>query len=391
MPHHELPADGQALANHAAGGSPQNLNRHQWSCERGALFLLAAMATLYTLHWAREICIPVLLGTLLSYVLLPFVDYLKHRGLRREFGAALAVVAIIGAICFGAYGLSEQAGKLVALLPQAAQKLNQLVQDSHLDGDGESTFTTVQKTAARLEQTATNSTQLPSLMRGVQRVQVERPHFDLKDYFWSGTLGLLNAVGQAVIVILITFLVLASGDKFRRKAIEMVGPDLSRQRVALQAFNQIQRQIQRYFLVQLLTSVMVGVATWLSFLSIGLANAGAWGGAAGLLDMVPYVGCILISSAAALVAFLQFGSLRMAILVGGCAVLIHSIESMLVTPWLTSRSNNMNPVAIFVGVLSWGWLWGIWGLLLGVPLLVAIKAICERIDGLKPIAELLGE
>ena len=143
-------------------------------------------------------------------------------------------------------------------------------------------------------------------------------------------------------------------------------------------------------LVQLFTSVLVGLATWLCFMAIGLENAAVWGVAAGLLDLVPYVGSMAIACASALIGFLQFGTLEMALLVSGASLAIHAMEAFLLTPWLSSRANKMNPVAIFVGVLAWGWLWGIWGLLLGVPILVVIKAVCDRTEVFKSVGELLG-
>jgi predicted PurR-regulated permease PerM len=105
---------------------------------------------------------------------------------------------------------------------------------------------------------------------------------------------------------------------------------------------------------------------------------------------VPYVGSVVIATGSALVGFLQFGTLEMALLVSGASLVIHGLEAFLLTPWLTSRANKMNPVAIFVGVLAWGWLWGVWGLLLGVPILVVIKATCDRIDDFKSVGEFLG-
>jgi predicted PurR-regulated permease PerM len=123
---------------------------------------------------------------------------------------------------------------------------------------------------------------------------------------------------------------------------------------------------------------------------MGLENAAVWGIAAGVLDLVPYVGSVVIATGSALVSFLQFGSLEMVLLVSGASLMIHSVEAFLLTPWLTSRTNKMNPVAIFVGVLAWGWLWGVWGLLLGVPILVVIKAVCDRIEDFKSVGEFLG-
>ncbi|HEX5285454.1 MAG TPA: AI-2E family transporter, partial [Polaromonas sp.] len=127
-----------------------------------------------------------------------------------------------------------------------------------------------------------------------------------------------------------------------------------------------------------------------ALLAIGLENAAVWGIAAGVLNLVPYVGSLITAAASALVGFLQFGSLNMALAVGGASLVIHTLVGNLLTPWLTSRASRMSPVAVFVGLLAWGWLWGVWGLLLGIPILMIVKSICDRIDDLKPIGEFLG-
>jgi predicted PurR-regulated permease PerM len=98
-----------------------------------------------------------------------------------------------------------------------------------------------------------------------------------------------------------------------------------------------------------------------------------------------------VTAGAGLVAFLQFGGdTRMALVVAGSSLLINTIEGYLLVPWATSKASSMNPVAVFIGVLAWGWLWGVWGLLLGIPILMAVKAVCDRVDHLKPVGELLG-
>jgi predicted PurR-regulated permease PerM len=110
-----------------------------------------------------------------------------------------------------------------------------------------------------------------------------------------------------------------------------------------------------------------------------------------VLNFVPYLGSIVLAAASTLVGFVQFDSFEMALLIAGATLLIHSIAGYGLTPWLTGRASRMNPVAVFVGVLAWGWLWGLWGLFLGMPILMAIKAICDRVDDLKPVGELLGD
>ena len=354
-----------------------------------SLVVLATLASVFMLHWASAVFIPVMVGVLFSYALSPVVDWLALRRIPRALSAALLILGILGGVGATAYSLSEDASKLVESLPAAAQKLSDSLRT--LTGNRDSTLTKVQQAATQIEQAAEETAHTVAPVRGVQRVQIEKPKFNIKDHLWTGTLGLFGMLGQVGMVALITFFLLASGDTFRRKLIKVAGPTLSKKRVTLEALNQIHDQIQRYMLVQLFTSTLVGIATWLCFLAIGLEHAAVWGIAAGVLDLIPYVGSVIIASGSALVSFLQFGTLEMALLVSGISLVIHFIEAFLLTPWLASRTNQMNPVAIFVGVLAWGWLWGIWGLLLGVPILVVIKAICDRVDDLKPVGEFLGK
>jgi predicted PurR-regulated permease PerM len=193
-------------------------------------------------------------------------------------------------------------------------------------------------------------------------------------------------------VIFLTWFLLVSGDTFRRKLVKIAGPGLAEKKLTVQALEEINDQMQRYLLVQLLSGVGAGLATGIVFAVIGLKHAAVWGVAAGVLSLVPYIGSIAITGTAALVAFLQFGgSVQMALLVGGASLVIETLKGYVFIPWATSRASRMNQVAVFVGVLAWGWLWGLWGLLLGLPILLALKAVCDRVDHLKPVGELLGD
>jgi predicted PurR-regulated permease PerM len=149
-------------------------------------------------------------------------------------------------------------------------------------------------------------------------------------------------------------------------------------------------QIERYLLLQVLISVLVGVLTWLAYWWVGIDNAPVWGVIACVANFIPYIGSVAVTGASAVVAFVQFDSVDMALLVGTLSIVLHTVTGNLLTPWLTGRANKMNPVAVFVGVLAFGWLWGIWGLLLGVPILLIVKTVCEHVDELKPVGEFLG-
>ena len=354
-----------------------------------SLAVLAVLGSLFVLHWAKQIFIPVLLSVMLSYALSPAVNRLERFRLPRWLTSAVLLIGLVSSMGSTMYALSDDTRQLLESLPVAAQKLRQAVRAS--EGKSDSALVTVQKAATQIEQAAQESgAASAATTRGVTRVVVERAKFNIADYLWTGTLGLMALIGQATMVLFLTFFLMVSGDTFRRKLVKVTGPTLSSKKLTLHALHEITGQIQRYLQVQLFTSALVGVLTWLALMMLGLEHAAVWGIAAGVLNLIPYVGSILIAASTALVGFLQFGTLNMALVVGGASIVIHTLVGNLLTPWLTSRASRMNPVAIFVGLLAWGWLWGIWGLLLGIPILMVVKAVCDRVDDLKPVGEFLG-
>jgi predicted PurR-regulated permease PerM len=183
---------------------------------------------------------------------------------------------------------------------------------------------------------------------------------------------------------------MASGNSFRRKMVKLAGPKLSQKKVTVETLDEITEQIQRYLLVQLGVSVVVGVLTWLVFLGLGLNNAGVWGVIAAVTNLIPYAGALIVGGGAAVVALVQFGTLEMALIVGTASFAVHTIVGNVLTPWWMGRASKMSAVAVFIAVLIFGWLWGVWGLLLGVPILLVVKSVCDRVEDLKPVGELLG-
>ena len=352
-----------------------------------SLAVIAFLAGLFMLHWAKAVFIPFMVGLVFSYALSPIVNWLESRRIPRVLGAGVLLLALMGAIGSTAYSLSDEAAQLVDSLPAAVQKFRQTIK--FRQGGAGSPLESVQKAAAQIEQAAQESS-VASTSRGVTRVVIEPAGFNIKDYLWTGTIGLATLAGQTTVVIFLTYFLMVSGNTFRRKLIKLAGPSLSSKKITLHALDEITGQIQRYLQVQLATSALVGVLTGLALWGLGLENAAVWGIASAVLNLVPYVGSIVMAVLSGGVAFLQFGSSNMAMLVVGASLVIHTIVGNLITPWLTGRASRMNPVAVFVGLLAWGWLWGVWGLLLGMPILMIVKSVCDRIDDLKPISEFLG-
>jgi predicted PurR-regulated permease PerM len=354
-----------------------------------ALAVLAVMAVVFALHWAKAVFVPLMLSLLLTYALAPLVDWLERWKISRWIGAAVILVGLGGGLGWTGYSLSGSATELLDTLPVAAQKLRTAMRSGR--STDPSALDTVQKAAAQLEQAAEENSAKVAARKGVARVVIERPAFNVRDYLWSGTVGLIAAIGQLTLVAFLTFFALGSGDTFRRKLVKITGPSLQKKRITVHVLDDITRHIERYLLVQILTSAVVGLATGLAFWALGVDNAAVWGIVAGVTNLIPYIGSVIVMTAAGLVAFLQFNSIQMALVVGGVSLLIHTLVGNLLVPWLTSRTSRMNPVAVFVGVIFWGWLWGIWGLLLGIPILMVVKAVCDRVEDLQPIGELLGD
>ncbi|MGL1833627.1 AI-2E family transporter [Rhodocyclaceae bacterium SMB388] len=357
---------------------------------RIALTVLAVIAVVFALHWAQAVFIPLMLGVMISYALSAPVNLMQTWHIPRALGAALLLLTIVGGTGTAVYSLGGETSRLIETLPDAVQKLRGALLSGK--GKSEGTMEKVQRAASELEQVASETgAPAPAAPRGVTRVQIEKPGLNVQDYLWMGTKGALAFAAQLAMVLFLAFFILASGDKFRRKLVRLAGPTLTNKKITLQVLDEINGQIQRYMLVQILTSIVVGAATWLAFLWIGMEYAAIWGIAAGVLKIIPYLGPVIVTGGTLLVAFLQFGTFGMAFFVSGIALLITSLEGYLLTPWLIGRTSRMNPVVIFTAVLFWGWLWGLWGLLLGVPIIMVIKVVCDRVEDLKPVGELLGD
>jgi len=352
------------------------------------LAVVTAIAVLALLRWASAFFIPLMLGFVFYYALAPVVEAMARFRIPRALGAGVLILSILGGAGAAVYSLSDDANELIDSLPSAAERVRDAMRER--SGKKDTALDTVQKAAAELERAANESNVKQPIQRNVQRVVVEKPAFNIREHLWSGTMGLLNLLGQVTLVTFLTYFLLLSGDTFRRKMVKITGPTLSEKKLTVQALDEINAQIQRYLLVQLLASLGVGVATGIAFAIFGLKHAAVWGVAAGILNLVPYIGSFLVTGAATVVAFVQFGQVNPALAVGGVSLLINTVEGNLLVPWLTSKASRMNPVAVFIGVLAWGWLWGVWGLLLGIPIMMVIKAVCDRVDHLKPVGELLG-
>jgi predicted PurR-regulated permease PerM len=307
----------------------------------------------------------------------------------RPLAAAIVLATVVGSAGTLLYELRGQAAEIVEQMPDAARRLRRII-----EGDGRGSEPTaiekVQKAATELERAANAAAPDPA-PGSPPRVQVEERPFRVGQYLVWGSLSLFAGAMQVVMILFLAFFLLASGDLYRRKLVKIAGPSLEKKKVTLQILRDIDFQIERFLTVQLFTSAIVGTATWLALRAIGFEQAALWGLLAGVFNSIPYFGPVIVTSAIGMVAFLQFGEIRPIVLAAGATFAITTLEGMLLTPLLTSRAARMNAGAVFVGLLFWGWMWGVWGTLLAVPMLMIVKAVCDRVEDLQPIGELLGD
>jgi predicted PurR-regulated permease PerM len=353
-----------------------------------ALVVIASAAAIALLHWASEVFIPIVLSVLISYALEPAVVALMRLRLPRVIAAALVVLLFTGGLAYTGYALSDDAAAMVATVPDAAAKLRVAL---HRNNTSSGTIKQVQQAANELQRAADETAARNPVGAGVQRVQIEEPAIDVRGYLMWGSASAFAFAGQATLVIFFVLFLLASGDLVKRKLVKLAGPSLERKKITVQILNEIDAQIERFLLLRVATSTVVGLATWLAFRWMGVNHAAIWGIAAGVFNSIPYFGPVIVAAATAVAGFLQFGTIAMALSVAGVSVVITSLEGWLLTPWLTSRAARTNEVAMFIGLIFWSFVWGIWGTLLAVPMLVVVKAFCDRIEDLKPIGELLGD
>ena len=279
---------------------------------------------------------------------------------------------------------------IIEQLPEATRTFSTAL--ARLRTDPAGNLQKMQTAAAEVEKaTAQAAGATPVPKQAATHVVIDPPGFRLNNFLLVGSMGAIGALGQAILVLFLTFFLLLGGDTFKRKLVRLTGPSLSNKKITVQILDDINDSIQKYLFMLLLTNALVAALAWIVFRWIGLENAGAWAVASGVLHVIPYLGPGVTAAAVGMAAFMQFDSFSMAFLVCGASLAIATLVGTFVTTWMTGRIAKMNAAAVFISLLFWGWLWGIWGMLLGIPIVVICKVVSEHVEELQPVAELLGE
>ncbi len=349
-----------------------------------ALIAVAVVAVVAAAKLADAFLVPVVVGMLASYSLKPLVAWLERIGVHRALGGAIVLAILTGLVIGGIFLLRDDAKAAIAELPHAARKLRIAAHETARRPEGPVAH--VRAAAAELNRAAAEAAgsgpsppaPQPPALTGLQKWLAEQS---------SRVLAVVADLGIAA---MLAYFLLASGDTFRRKLAQLAGPTLARRRITIEILDEIDAQVQRYLLTMLVINVVVALTTWAILAAFGVDHAALWGVIAGVLHVVPYAGSALTIVATGLAAFLQFETagraLLVALAIGTAATLIGTGLSS----WMLGRAFRMNAVAVFVALLFFGWLWGGWGLLVGVPLLATVKTAAERIVPLRAIGALIS-
>jgi predicted PurR-regulated permease PerM len=356
------------------------------------LWILAVLATAFFLRETREVFVPVALALLASFAAYPLVRRIDGLGVPRPVSAALVVGGIVGILGWGGWTLKDDFAAGARDLPQQIRQIRTQVQSGANGGIVSRLREAARELQDAAEFTGTSAAGASFVPPGAAAGGngATSSAAPIAGYLWQESFSVLSLAGQSTVFVFLLFFFLVGADRWRARLVTLSGDVLSSRRTGAEVLDEINRQIQRFLLVQVATAVIVGVATWVVLLRFGAPTPALWAVAAGLLNWVPYFGPVIVSVGLAIVGFVA-GGLEMAGQLAGAALVITTLEGWLLTPLLLGRAARMNTIAILLGLLFWSWVWGVWGTILAVPLMSMIKAVSDQIEPLHWVSTVLAD
>jgi len=340
-----------------------------------ALAGVLLLATLYTLYFASEFAIPVVAAVILSLVFSPLVRSLSRRGVPSTLTGGLIVLSIIGALSAGIYQLSDSATQWLNRAPSVLSQLDYKLRELKRP------VQKVQEATDQVEKLANVGNE--GKKTSSQNVVV-KPAGILEQIF--GTMR--TVLVQLSVTLVLLFFLIGSGDIFKMKLVTAMARYSDKKRTIC-IWRDVESNVSVYILTITVINICLGLTIAGGLYAIGLPNALLWGTMAVLLNFIPYLGALVGLAVVTVVSIITFDSLGTAIIApliyAGCNL----IESQLVTPSILGRRLALNPVVVFISVIFWGWLWGMPGAMMAVPLLIIVHVLCSNIPGLYFISDLL--
>ncbi|MFY9639414.1 MAG: AI-2E family transporter [Rhodomicrobium sp.] len=359
-----------ALETQEANGTPEPLvqiARRLLHVATGILVLLSV----YTFYVSSPVLIPLTLAVLITMALSPAINLFDRLKLPRPVSAAVVIAILVGILGGGAYGLSGPAQEWLQKLPQSGGKIDKMLRS-------------IKKPFAQIEQATDQLSSATERQNAStpQRVQLAPP--SLTERLAGGAAQFAASV--SVIFVLVFFL-LSSGDHFLRKLVTVI-PTLKDKKRTVEVIRSIASDISFYLVMLLLINTGLGLGVALITALLGIPDPLLWGTLTVIVSFAPYVGEMAITVTLLIISMVTFDTFGKALIAPAAYIFLMSSVHLTV-PVIVRRRLLLNPVAVFVAIMFLGWIWGIPGALLAVPLLASCKIICERIEHLNAIAAFL--
>jgi predicted PurR-regulated permease PerM len=341
------------------------------------LWILATVAVVLFLREAAEVCIPVAIAALLSFALAPIVRALERWHVPRLVAAALLLLALCGAAIYGVYAAGDNVARQIRDLPQTARQVRERMQDG-----GGSLLARLNRAAEELRGIGDAGRAEPSPSSGGAPSATTA--------LWTGSMSAVTLLGNVVVVAFLIFFFLGTGAAYRPRLAALLRQHLEPDQDPNELLDEITSQIERFIVVRIATAVLVGLATWIALRVVDAPQPALWGVLSAVFNSIPFFGPVIVSGGLFVVGLLA-RSLGFGVELAFIALVITSLEGWLLTPPLLGHAARMHTLAVFLGLLLWSWIWGIWGTILAVPMLAAVKVVADRVPTLRPLSLLLRE
>ncbi|WP_392662551.1 AI-2E family transporter [Amaricoccus sp. B4] len=335
----------------------------------GILFLLLV----FSLAYARNFLMPVVLAFMLTMVFSPVRRFLDRRGIPSGLSAFLIVGLLLAGLAIGALGLAVPISEWVDRAPEISREIN----------------LKISQMLGAADQIREAAKQVDELAKGGETTDV--PVVAVREPGITAQVVLLapEVLAQGAFTLILLFFLLASGDMFYEKLVYVL-PTFRDKRRAISIARDIERKLSRYLFTITLINACLGIAIGISMWLLSMPNPELFGLAGFLLNYIPYVGSAIGIVASSVVAMLTLPEQTAAIPVGLTYLALTSIEGQLITPWFVGRSLRLNTVVVFLSVTLWAWLWSVVGMLVATPLLVVVRTFCEHIPALEGLGHFLS-
>lgn len=344
---------------------------------RWQLAILSILAVLATLYVAQAVFVPIALSIVLSLLLRPPVRWMYRRHIPETVGAIVCLLFLVVVLAAVVVPLLGPAQTWTEQLPQ---HLEQVVEKLKGLKDRFSQLLKVRSQIAEFAASGEPDENAPVA------VTLQEPDLTSGAGVLSST-G--NMLGMWLIIIVLTFFLLIAGDQLINNVL-MILPTFREKRQTVEMIKELERGVSAYLLTVTMINVGLGIVVTVVLWLMGVPNAPVWGLMTTVFNYVPFIGQGVAGLVIGLVALLSFDSIGYALLVPVVFYSIAAVEGNVITPALLGRRMSLNPIMVLLFLIGWGWMWGIAGAFLAVPILAIIKLGCDRFESTRPVGTLLG-